>query len=194
MRIAFDINDVFRAYTEQFEKYYTKDIDRSFDTDNLDIWTNDLFQIYPFETKKQYLEFVYEDRVFELFGAANTTERNLSSQIDFWFKSLDELDDEHDICLVSTNEFGKSIGATYFFLSKLAIKSREVKLFKDCDGVWDFCDILITANPDLLKLKPEGKKSIKIESPYNTDSESDFSYETISGFLNDGEILNEITK
>ena len=51
--------------------------------------------------------------------------------------------------------------------------------------IWDKCDILITANPNLIKNKPEEKIAIKINMPYNVDVECKYSYDSIIDMIND---------
>lgn len=194
MKIAIDLNDVLRAYTAQFASFYKKTIDRSFNIDDVDIWTNDLTQVFPFESKKQYLNFLYEDLPFEIFGACVAMEKNLPARLDDWLKELENLDVIPEVCVVSTKEYGKSIGSSLHFLSKIAVKVREVHLLLDENCVWGKCDVLITANPNLIDNVPEGKTVIKIKSMYNTESESEFEFESLMQFLNDDEILSKIIK
>jgi hypothetical protein len=60
--------------------------------------------------------------------------------------------------------------------------------------VWDRCDVVITANDEVLKEKPEEKKSVKIINTLNKDSnvESDFKYDSMDDVINDGTFLDKI--
>jgi hypothetical protein len=95
-----------------------------------------------------------------------------------------EDDEEHELELIS-KEFDKSIPATYFFLSKLACKIKKIRFVKDYEEFWDGVDVLVTANPTALDLKPENKTSVKIQSSYNKNSESDFTFESFRAMLKD---------
>jgi len=192
MKIAIDLNDVVRAYTSQFASYYKKNIDRTFDIDNLDVWTSDLKEIFPFESKQHYLEFLYNDYAYEIHGCAQVMDKNLGSRFIDWCKEITELDEIPELCVVSTGEYDKTIGATHFFLSKIALKIRETHLLLKDEDVWSKCDVLVTANPYLLALKPEDKISVKINASYNVESESDFIFETFTDFMNDSEIIGEM--
>ena len=194
MKIAIDLNDVLRAYTAQFASYYKKNIDRSFDIDEVDIWTNDLKQIFPFESKQKYLEFLYNDFAYEIHACAQGMDKNIGSRLTDWCKELEDLDEEPELCIVSTGEYDKTIGSTYFFLSKLSVKIRETHLFLNEFDVWNVCDVLITANPALLMIKPEGKLSIKIKTSYNGESTSDFEYDSLMNFMNDEDAIQKINK
>lgn len=191
MKIAIDLNDVVRAYTAQFASYYKKNIDRAFDIDDLDIWTNDLKEIFPFESKQKYLEFLYDDYAYEIHACAQPMDKNMGSRLTDWCKEIEDLDEVPELCIVSTGEYNKTIGSTHFFLSKISSKIRETHLFLKEDDAWDVCDVLITANPILLSLKPSNKVSIKIKSAYNESSDSDFEYETFVDFMGD---INAIEK
>lgn len=194
MKIAIDLNDVIRAYTAQFASYYKKGIDRTFDIDDVDVWTNDLKQVFPFESKAKYLEFLYNDFAYEIYGCAQVMDKNLGSKLSDWCKDVQNLDSVPELCIVSTGEYDKTIGSTYFFLSKIATKIRETHLFLKSDNVWSVCDILVTANPELLGLKPENKISIKIETTYNEEQNADFSYESLTEFINDLDVIDKINK
>ena len=193
MKIGIDLNDVVRAYTAQFASYYKRNVDRAFDTDNVDVWTNDLREVFPFESKQDYLEFVYNDFAYEIYGCAQTMQKNTGSRLSDWCKEIQDLDEVPELCIVSTGEYDKTIGATHFFLNKIALKIRETHLLLKEEDVWNKCDVLITANPILLSLKPEGKITIKIDTSYNVETESDFSYDDLMDFMNEPEIIEKIT-
>ena len=169
-------------------KYYIEGYDHKFDLTDFEFWSNDLRAVFPFTSDNSYYNFVYNDYAFELFGKCGVCTRKLESELNDWTeKTIKELDTDEDIetMFVSTKEYGLSIGNTYFFLSKLGTKIREVYFPKDSITIWDKCDALITANPDLLTTKPKGKISIKIKSEYNKDFEADYTYKDFSSFLID---------
>jgi hypothetical protein len=53
-------------------------------------------------------------------------------------------------------------------------------------------DVLITANPKTLELKPIGKISIKVKSSYNKDVVSDYEIDSILDFIKNEELRNRI--
>jgi hypothetical protein len=107
-------------------------------------------------------------------------------------KHLENLDEIPEIYLISTGEYDKTIWPTYFFLSKIATKIRNIKLFLSDDNTWESFDVIITANPEILNIKTENKVSIKIDTPYNIETESDLKYESLIQCLNDEQILEKI--
>lgn len=206
IKIAIDLNDVIRSYTSQFASQYKKDIDPHFDIDNVDIDTNNLMDVFPFDSDEDYQDFVYSDHPYELFGCAEPMARQLQFRFHEWLgNDLRNIVDENgepnepDIMIVSPFEINLTIQASLYFLHKIASRVREYYFPKDSLTIWDKCDILITANPWLLDNKPEDKTSIKIKSSYNNDSKSDYEFDSFMDLMQGGtkvveEILNKIKK
>lgn len=194
MKIAIDLNDVIRAFTSQFASLYKKNIDRTFDIDDLDIWTNNLLNIFPFKDRKEYLSFIYDDYALELNGFSEMMHKNMGSRMTDWYEEVQDLEEVPDFTIISTGEYDRTIGATYFFLSKLAAKIRKVNLYLKEDNVWDDYDVIITANPAILSIKPVDKISVKINAPYNTESESDYEFESFIELMEDINNINKINK
>lgn len=193
MKIAIDLNDVLRAYTRNFAKVFKQEYDHTFDSDTIEITTNNLEQVFPFENKTEYNRFVYQDYPFELFGKCDAMTKETPASLTLWVNKLKDIDTEEpiDVIIVSPMEYGLSIQSSYFFLSKLGCKVREVYFPTDSLTIWDKCDVLITANPKLLDNKPEGKVSIKIVADYNINNVADETFTTICDFFSD---LNNVEK
>lgn len=193
MKIAIDLNDVLRAYTRNFAKVFKQEYDHTFDSDTIEITTNNLEQVFPFENKTEYNRFVYQDYPFELFGKCDAMTKETPAALTLWVNKLKDIDTEEviDIMIVSPMEYGLSIQSSYFFLSKLGCKVREVYFPTDSLTIWDKCDVLVTANPKLLGNKPEGKISIKIVADYNTENDADETFTNVCDFFAD---LNNVEK
>lgn len=187
MKIAIDLNDVIRAFTKNFAKVYQKEYNREFDSETLEITTNDMSKLFPFDSQAEYKRFVYEDYAYELFGKCDTVSKYTQAYFNRWLEELKNIDCEEDInvVVVSPMEYGLTIQSTYFFLSKIGCRVREVYLPTDSLTIWDKCDILITANPKLLENKPDDKISIKIETDYNIECSANETYAEISDYFND---------
>ena len=185
-KIAIDLNDVVRDYSNNFVKYYIEGYDHTFDLSDFEFWSNDMSVVFPFKSEAAYHNFIYNDYAFELYGKCGVCTRKLEAELNDWtekiLKDIDT-DEEIEVMFVSPMEYGLSIGNTYFFLSKLGTKIREVYFPTDSLTIWDKCDILITANPFLLSNKPKGKVSVKIETEYNKDGVADYSFKSFSSFL-----------
>ena len=186
MKIAVDLNDVLRDYTANFGEYFKKGYDQDINLDEIEVTTNDLSQVFPFKSRYDYEHFVYEDFAWELFAKCPSCDRGLGASFSNWItKTITNIDTEEpiEVIIVSPMEYGITIPATYWFISKLGCRAREIYLPTDSTTIWDRCDVLITANPILLTIKPDGKKSVKIKTDYNEDCPSDFEYNNMLEFL-----------
>lgn len=193
MRIAIDLNDVIRAFTKNFAKVYQKEYDREFNVDEMEITTNDMSKIFPFDSQQEYKRFVYEDYPYELFGKCETVNKYTSVYLNKWLEELKNIDTEEEvtIIIVSPMEYGLTIQSTYFFLSKIGCRVREIYLPTDSLTIWDKCDVLITANPKLLENRPNNKVSIKITADYNKECDADETYDDVCDYFNN---IDNITK
>lgn len=195
MRICITLDDVIRAKTVQIGKIYQKHVNPEIDLDSLDFSTDDYTKVFGFEDEEEYKTFLYTDYPFEIFAEATVTEKMIDKNLNLWHikqSQNDDFDEPIELIIANPFEYNASIGFTYFFLSKIATRVREIYLPSTALDIWDKCDVLITATPRLLKNKPEGKKVIKIETDYNKDITSDYTYEHLSDFLNDETIINKL--
>lgn len=187
MVIAIDLNDVIRAYTRNFAKVYQKEYNRAFDESELEITTNDLSEIFPFDSKEEYKRFTYQDYPYELYGKCETVDKTTSTFLNKWLEDIKnfDIDEEVEVMIVSPMEYGLTIQSTYFFLSKIGCRVRNVYFPTDSSTIWNKCDVLITANPRLLENKPEDKKTIKIVTDYNKENTADFTYDNVVDFFSE---------
>ena len=197
MRLTFTLDDVIRAKSMQFGKMYQKYIDPNIDLPSLDFSSGNLQEIFGFKNKKSFEKFLYEDYPFEVFAEATTCEKQVDKKLNLWLLNLenDEVADELDIkvALSNTNEFNASIGYSYFFVSKIATRIREVFFPSDYLEIWKKTDILVTADPKLLNTpKSQRGISVKIEADYNKDCECDLSYNSLMELLEDEEFFVKI--
>lgn len=111
---------------------------------------------------------MYNEASFEIFGRAEEPEP--------WvLRKLKDLEKKAKIEIVLLNkESPRSRCATLFFLSKNAFNFNKI-YFPDTEKeFWNYVDVLITDNPKILKKKPKGKISIKVENQFNVDIKSDY--------------------
>lgn len=185
MKIAIDLNDVIRDFSDNFFSTYLLQYNREFDTTDFEMWSHELSDVLPFKTDAAYKKFKYEDYAYEIFGKCATCGKNLPSKMNKWFSDVSDIETEEpiDISIVSTMEFGAGLMFSYFFISKLGFPIREVFFPSDSSSIWDRCDVLITANPDLINMKPDGKTVVKIEKEYNESVTADYEYKTMLDFI-----------
>lgn len=189
-RIAIDLNDVIRDYTGQFIKYYTKHIDPDCEIDAENVTDFDFYNVFDFESEDAYREFRYVDYAYEIFGMAEPMDKILPYRLNDWLQNtLRDLERENipEVMYVSPFEANLTIQATLFFLSKQSTRVREIYFPTDSATIWDRCDILITANPNLLKNAPDGKTPVKIETAYNKDVDCDITFKSMMDLIQDKE-------
>lgn len=188
MKIAVDINDVLRDFTRQFKICYIKGIDPTFEIEDENITSFNYDEIFPFKDMGEYKMFRYVDYAYELYGRAEAMDKMLPYRFNDWTqRTLMNLDRDKvpEVMLVAPFETGKSIQATHAFLSKISSSVREIYFPLDSSTIWDRCDILITANPNLIENVHEGKIVIKIEMPYNKDVASKYTFKSLTDAIND---------
>lgn len=191
-KICFTLDDVIRAKTKKVGEMYKKNQDPSINLEQLDVFTDELSKVFPFPTRDGYKKFVYTDYAFEIFGEGGVTSPLLDKNLNLWLIKIhndEDLAEKFDFMLASPYEFNLTIGFTYFYLSTIATRIREMYLPEHALDIWDRCDVLVTASPELIKNKPEGKVVVKIETPYNKDLDADYTYENLQALLDDEEFL-----
>ena len=193
MRIGITLNEVLRDYVGQFEYVYNKFVPLSEEEElHSEHKTAELLEIenIKFKDMGQLNTFLYMDTPLEIFGHADQMHEALNAKVNEFLVDMED-EEEREIILISV-EHDKSIPATNFFLSKTGMRFRNIKFVKKEIDIWDEVDMLITANPRLIDLKPSHKKLIKINHPYNNHKEVKYNYDTIMDFIDNKEILNNL--
>ena len=208
MRIAFDVNGVLRdtfLKSEQiYQKFYIDEFDREktssfneeteeFEEDKIDdeefeyslnlpvTSLDNLEQHFRFPNKEDLFNFFYIDFPMQIFGHAPSISANTFNVLN---EIYEELRDEHDIIIVS-DEMQKSKPATLFFLSKYGVLIEKILFFSKVTQktVWKEFDILVTANPDLIKSKRKNKIIVKYQTTYNENLEADYTIEKLEDLV-----------
>ena len=186
MVIGIDVNDVLRDYTGQFEYAFNKYMDESFRLGDDEPSTFDFSVAFPFVTQKDYENFRYTDYPFELNGRADPVSQTVHANLNRWINTdLDDTDERPEVIIFSALESQLTIQATLAYLSWNMCRVRELAFPVDSSKMWERCDVIVTANPNILASKPDGKKSVKIEAPYNKDSEADFTFKDLESMMSD---------
>lgn len=205
LKIAIDINDVLRDYTRQFANIYKKFIDKTFDIPYEEMNDFNFLNIFPFYDEDgnvdsmKYNQFKYQDYAFEIFGRAEAMERMLPADFNLWaqntMRNFGE-DKLPEIMIFSPFEMNLSIQSTLSFLARFGIRAREILFPVDSMTMWDKCDVMITANPNLLNATPKGKVSFKIKAPYNTEAKGTYEFDSMMDIIHDEKntIINLIEK
>lgn len=123
-------------------------------------------------------DFVYDKCCLEIFGYANEIIDGAVQSINDLELHLKMIGKEHEI-IITSREAGRSVPATLFFLSKTGCMIQNVKFTMGTTDCWQFVDVMITDHPEILNSKPEGKKVIKIEKPFNQDISADYTVKSV---------------
>ena len=195
MKIGIELNNIVRDLNKQIIKYYKKDINQSFDDKNVNYNVTNVIDSIDFKSKKAKFEYMYVDYPYEIFGCATTTHRNLAVTINNWLISLgNKEDDKYDVKLFSLKEEALSIQSTYYFLSKIGCRVREMFFPKDGVEMWDKCDVIITLNERIIDNKPEGKVVVLINKDDNKNLQGkvDLHYDSLFDLISDTEFINKV--
>lgn len=188
-KIGISINEVLRDFISQFIYTYNKYINET-NIKTEEVTDFNLAKVFNFQNVDELNKFVYFEAPLEIFGHADQLHDNLINHFNNFLMDIKD-DGEHEIEVVS-KEVGKSIPSTFFFLSKTGCKIDKIRFVKKSEKEWDGLDILITADPEALKNKPEGKISVKIKTPYNKEIGSDYELDSILSFIKDMDLRNKI--
>ncbi len=188
-RIGITLNEVLRDFIGQLAYTYEKYIG-SVDLTEDQIINFDLIEYFKFDTIDKMNKFIYDEAALEIFGHADQLHDNIMNSFNNLIMDIED-EEEHEIEIVS-REIIKSVPATFFFLSKLSCKIKNIRFVKNYEDYWDGIDVLITANPKALESKPENKVSVKINTSYNDSNSSDFTLDSILEFIKDEELRDNI--
>lgn len=192
MKVGITINGVVRDFMTKFESVYDKYYPSELDDEPIkrEITTSNLLNHFNFTGGTEELnKFLYVDSSLEIFGHAGETKLNSVEHLNQLHNLIEDMG--HTPIVVS-RELNNSKPATLFFLSKLSAKINKIIFIKDYDKVWDYVDVIITADPEILDNKPNSKITIKVINHYNKDSESDYTILDLKEILDDKKLLEKI--
>lgn len=191
MKIAIDINgvirDTLRKAEQVYRKFFIEDYVREEGEDefeyslNLPITSTTLSNHFSFPSEESFYDFFYVDFPMEIFGHAPSVSGNTFNVLDEIYKKLR---DNHEITIIS-EEMEKSKPATLFFLAKYGCLVENIRFYSKVteDKLWDDFDLILTANPDLIKNQKNNTQIVKFNKLYNSESNSEISIDTIEEFL-----------
>lgn len=195
--IGVELNDVVRDIKKQMLKYFKKEFGSDYDPDDIES-SEDIFEkgYIKFNSKKDEKNFIYIDYPYELFGCAKPMEKNLPTKINQWLTDMSNIDDEEfRVIYFSMDEEALTIQSSFFFLSKIGTRVREVLFPQNIDEIKGKFDFVVSANNDIInKLGENGVKTIKIKKDWNTETKCDFEFDSLSDIVDDENFLNKIVE
>jgi hypothetical protein len=123
-------------------------------------------------------DFVYDKCCLEIFGYANEIIDGAVQSINELELHLKMIGKEHEI-IITSREAGRSVPSTLFFLSKTGCMIQDIKFTMGTTDCWQFVDVMVTDHPEILNSKPENKKVIKIEKPFNQEIPADYTIRSV---------------
>ncbi len=158
MIIAVTLDDVLRDFSMKFMMTYD-------DSYNKVLTNVDPYDINQYFQGGRKIASFFAENVMELFGFCD--EKYPGAMKDF--NQLSSLVKEygHELIIIS-KENSLSKGASLLFLSRFTCESNKVIFVQKDDEYFNHCDILITTNYKLLKLKNK-KSIIKVDTYYNKE-------------------------
>lgn len=195
--IAIELNHVIRNVNKQLLKYYQRDYHPELETDKIDEKRENVLETYiKFDSKRERNEFIYIDYPYEIFGCAKAMDKNLPRDITTWMEEMTNREDEEfRVIYYSLGEEALTIQSSYFFLSKLGTRVREVIFPKTIDELKDKCDVIISSDEESLTWAKENSKiPVKILSNGNNEADDDdkFAYATMEDVINDDKFLDKL--
>ena len=139
--------------------------------------TFDLLNHYQFESKEEFLDFLDQDYVFEIYGSASPFPKAMDKANKL--QKIGQINMQYEILLFS-QEQEQAIQATYHFLAKSACRIKKIIFDNDVNRIWDYCDMIITDNPNFIESKPDNKLTIKIKSDYNIYDQASYEFASLN--------------
>lgn len=134
---------------------------------------------FKFKNEEQYFYYLFSQYSFELFAKTTATYKNAIQELnEYIFSSKDK-----NSVTLFTQEVHNSRPSTLYFLARERFVGPNLKFYEGFEKVWKDYNVVITTSPFLLNTKPENKISIKINTEYNKDCESNFAFDSFSDFL-----------
>lgn len=195
--IAIELNHVIRNVNKQLLKYYQRDYHPELETDKIDEKRENVLEKYiKFDSKRERNEFIYIDYPYEIFGCAKAMDKNLPRDITAWMEEMTNREDEEfRVIYYSLGEEALTIQSSYFFLSKLGTRVREVIFPKTIDELKDKCDVIISSDEKSLTWAKENDKlPVTILSNGNNEADvnDNFAYATMEDVINDDKFLDKL--
>lgn len=123
-------------------------------------------------------DFIYDKCCLEIFGYADEIVDGAVQSINELDLQLKMMSKENEI-IITSREAGRSVPSTMFFLSKTGCMVQNIKFTMGTTDCWEYVDIMVTDHPEILNSKPEGKKVIKVEKPFNQDIPADYTIKSV---------------
>jgi hypothetical protein len=200
MTVFVSINGVLRDFWTKFAQEYRKlyfehepEEEETFEYKINDVPSADIMERFSFQSEDEMKFFTYVENPMEIFGHAAPVYKNVFLDLLKWKSQQKEV---IKLVLVS-EEYGKAIPSTLFFLSKIASTVSNIRFYQSTENLQDMwfhdCDVWITDDPKVIAAKPNwhpwgNKKTvIKIQTNYNSHLDADVTINKLSDLIKNEE-------
>ena len=156
----------------------------------------DVFEKYcKFNSKYEKNNFIYIDYPYEIFGCAKTMSKDLPMLMNNWLSELTNYEyDDVEISFFSLDEEALTIQSSYFFLSKIGTRVRQIVFPKNVDDIKETYDVIISANKNVLDFfeNNDGTYVVQISNKTNEKCKSNKKYDSLDDVIKDEEFLKEV--
>lgn len=148
LTIAVDIDGTLRDFTKQLDKYLEED-----HPDKIDKFREIKHSAYLaldqiFNSKEEMYSWMYEERVFELFGMADRTHKKVIDDLNIFTKTAKS---QGFTCVIASVQRDQSVTATLHWLAKWGCKIQHIRFFDSMQDKIDAnFDIYIDDCPDVI--------------------------------------------
>lgn len=142
-----------------------------------------LSKIHKFSDVEDFENFLYHEQSFEIFSRTPLAYPQVMLDLDLLYNYLSR--NNNTITIVS-QERENSKSATLLFLAQNQFKGNNIKFLYDYSKIWELYDLIITADPYIIKTKPDNKVCLKVITEQNKDIEGTkiFSFESLKEIYN----------
>jgi hypothetical protein len=169
LRVGLVLNNLIRNYIEKLTEIYIKyTTPKDAEEPNMPI-----LPINPYALEESFplnndefdniYALLYHGIPLEVFGGANQTQTNLLQRIGNFQSKID------DKLILLSRETSRSKLATLSFLAKNQFDLNEIIFVDSYEEYWDHVDVLVTDNPEILKVQPENKIAVVYRNEYNQE-------------------------
>lgn len=192
--IAIELNNVVRNINKQLLKYYQRDYHPELDIDEIDDTKEDIKEKYIiFDSKRELNQFIYIDYPYEIFGCAKAMNSELPRKITAWIEEMANIEDvDFRVMFYSLDEEALTIQSTYFFLSKIGTRVREIVFPKKIEEIYERCNVIISSNDDVVNNAPKSVKTVKITNGNEYDGNATYSFKNLTEIIESKDFLNNI--
>jgi hypothetical protein len=176
MVIGITIDEVIRNVSDSLVKILRQEFPEFTFNDKIDIFN--LEEELKMLNKDMLLEMMYANFIMDLFAYNKLTTKSINSDINNFINLCKERG--HKIIFIS-KENERTIPPTMFFLANNNINIKNISFVEKDIEYWDLCDVLITTSYKTIDCKPSNdKKSIKLLTDFNINTEADFEIKRFS--------------